>query len=596
MNLIKKNYFYFVVLLLLGMLLLQISTALKESQTVDEGVHLAAGYSYWLKNDFRMNQEHPPFIKELAALPLLFISQKLDSAFTKENWSGYNEWLFAKDLIYDNKVPADTIIFLGRLPMMLLSLLLGFYIFKWSKELFGTWAGLLALTLYCFSPDFIAHGRYITTDVGVTVFFFITIYYFYKYLKSGRNLNLFLTAIFFGLALASKFSSTILLIILPTLFVLYYLKPRRITSKKIVIRKFFYVFTFIFFIGAFVVLVTYRFEFKTAYSDPNIKNLYDYQEKLILENSTQQSPLAKKIVPLTDLRKPSGQVIRYLAEKMPIPAYSYFAGIAKLFHHNFYGHLSYLMGQYSNFGWWYYFPLAFIFKTPTAFLILIALLFVYISFNLISFKKVFSWKKLYHPIPFYVIGLIIPPLVYLLWSLTSHLNLGVRHLFIIYPFLFVGTSSLLNIKLKNWGGKLFYLFIASLVFHYFLSSISIYPNYLAYFNELVGGPANGPRYLVDSNIDWGQDLMKLKKYMVGNGIDHVCLSYFGQAKVEYYDIDYWYLPDTNNFQGTASLDCVVAISVTSLYSQQKEYAWLFNYTPTEKIGYSIYVYDFRLIK
>jgi hypothetical protein len=136
------------------------------------------------------------------------------------------------------------------------------------------------------------------------------------------------------------------------------------------------------------------------------------------------------------------------------------------------------------------------------------------------------------------------------------------------------------------------MMIVLLVF-YIISSLSVYPHWLAYFNEVVGGPNHGPQYLTDSNIDWGQDLKNLKKYMVNNDISHVCLSYFGRAKIEYYNIDYWYLPDNDNFHGTRELNCVVAISVTSLYSEERTYEWLLRYTPTKKIGYSIYVYDFR---
>jgi len=128
---------------------------------------------------------------------------------------------------------------------------------------------------------------------------------------------------------------------------------------------------------------------------------------------------------------------------------------------------------------------------------------------------------------------------------------------------------------------------------YIISSILIYPHYLAYFNEISGGPDNGSRYLVDSNIDWGQDVKNLKKYMDKNDIDHVCISYFGQAELKYYDIDYRYLPDNKNFTSTDNLNCVVAISATSLYSQKAEYSWLYNYQADDKIGYSIFIYDFR---
>jgi hypothetical protein len=176
--------------------------------------------------------------------------------------------------------------------------------------------------------------------------------------------------------------------------------------------------------------------------------------------------------------------------------------------------------------------------------------------------------------------------------MTSHLNLGIRHIYLLFPFIFTGLGYVAtwHFKRQKWFGAI----VTLILLFYIISSSLVYPHYLAYFNELAGGPGNGPKYLVDSNIDWGQDLKNLKNYMVDHDIDHVCLSYFGQGNLDYYNIDYWYLPDNANFRGTAAVNCVVAISVTSLYSEGHEYSWLLNYAPTKKIGYSIYVYDFRI--
>jgi len=201
MKFIEKNYKYIVAFLLIIMLALEITSSLQESQTIDEGVHLSAGYSYLVKNDYRMNTEHPPLVKQLSALPLLFYRDKIDSAFDQDAWNNYDQWKFAKDLIYYNgNNIADELFFLGRLPIMLLSLLLGFYVFKWSKELFGTKIALFVLLLYTFAPNIIAHSRYVTTDIALTTFFFITIYYFNKYLKSEKYKYFIYMSIFFGLA------------------------------------------------------------------------------------------------------------------------------------------------------------------------------------------------------------------------------------------------------------------------------------------------------------------------------------------------------------------------------------------------------------
>jgi hypothetical protein len=572
------------------MAFLQISSVLQESQTIDEGTHLAAGYSYLVKHDFRMNPEHPPFIKELAALPLVIIKNKLSSPFNYPSWDGYDEWQFAKDLIYKNNIQADTIIFIGRLPTILLSLLLGIYVFLWAKELFGYKAGLVSLFFYILCPNILAHGRYITTDLGVTAFFFITIYYFYKYLKYENWKFLILTGIFCGLALASKFSAPILL---PILFLLYLIKKlteQNKTRALLLFKKLLTTFITIVFISGIIVWASYGFEVKKPLDSKDVQDLYALQDYTIASNTVdQQSELVKKVINYTDTSKNSGRTIRSILEKVPIPAFSYFDGLVRVYLHNYYGHRSYLLGNYSELGWWYYFPVAFLVKTPVTTQIFMIVLLIAGVLALVKLKIYRYPLKALVKIPIHWYLLIIPSAIFFGFSVSGHINLGLRHVLIVYPFIYVSIGYLASI-IKKTPVKI--LFTAFLVY-YFFTSILIYPNYLAYFNEISGGPGNGPKYLVDSNIDWGQDAKKLKKYMTVNNINHVCLSYFGQADLEYYKIDFRYLPTVFDRSGIKNIDCVVAISVTSLLSKEREYGWLLDYQPIDKIGYSIYVYDLR---
>ncbi|MFA6098504.1 MAG: glycosyltransferase family 39 protein [Patescibacteria group bacterium] len=587
---ILKNKLLIVVLMLAVMAFLQISSVLQESQTIDEGTHLAAGYSYLVKHDFRMNPEHPPFIKELAALPLVIIKNKLSSPFNYPSWDGYDEWQFAKDLIYKNNIQADTIIFIGRLPTILLSLLLGIYVFLWAKELFGYKAGLVSLFFYILCPNILAHGRYITTDLGVTAFFFITIYYFYKYLKYENWKFLILTGIFCGLALASKFSAPILL---PILFLLYLIKKlteQNKTRALLLFKKLLTTFITIVFISGIIVWASYGFEVKKPLDSKDVQDLYALQDYTIASNTVdQQSELVKKVINYTDTSKNSGRTIRSILEKVPIPAFSYFDGLVRVYLHNYYGHRSYLLGNYSELGWWYYFPVAFLVKTPVTTQIFMIVLLIAGVLALVKLKIYRYPLKALVKIPIHWYLLIIPSAIFFGFSVSGHINLGLRHVLIVYPFIYVSIGYLASI-IKKTPVKI--LFTAFLVY-YFFTSILIYPNYLAYFNEISGGPGNGPKYLVDSNIDWGQDAKKLKKYMTVNNINHVCLSYFGQADLEYYKIDFRYLPTVFDRSGIKNIDCVVAISVTSLLSKEREYGWLLDYQPIDKIGYSIYVYDLR---
>jgi len=589
MKIIEKYYPVFVAFLLILMLFFEVSSALKESQTIDEGVHLAAGYSYLMKRDFRMNTEHPPLAKELAALPLFIINNQLKQPFNQPSWNEYNQWEFAQDFIYENNISADKIIFLGRLPTMLLSLVLGLFIFRWSREIFGTLAGLFSLILYCFSPNIIAHSRYITTDLALSLFFFLTLYYFYKYLKSPTLKNFIKFSILFALAQVTKFSALLLIpIILILLIYFFYFDKNKLYVNAI--KKNFLIKLFIvIIITSLTIFIAYGFEFKKPINDINVQQQYAKLEQTITNNEiSEKGKLVQQIIKITDPETKSGQFIKNIAETVYIPAFSYLNGLVKLYFHNYHGHTAYLLNSYSDSGWWYYFPLAFLVKTPTSLQILMLMAFILAIFKYIKrpFKNII--KKI--PNPAYI--LIIPPLIYFIFSMSGKLNIGLRHILVVYPFIYIILGWLIIIKLKKWK-RLFYFFLSLLLLFFITSSLLIYPHYLAYFNVISGGPNNGHKYLVDSNIDWGQDVKKLKGYMDQNMIEYVCFSYFGQAKLDYYDIDYQYLPNNQNFKGIKELNCVVAISLTSLLSREREYDWLLDYEPDDKIGYSIYIYDFR---
>ena len=146
------------------------------SATSDEAVHLASGYSYWQTRDFRMNPEHPPLAKLIAALPLLVLQPKLDTSTNV--WNEPSQYEFGFDFLYRNN--ADRLLFWGRLAMVAVAALGAVITFLWSRDLFGPKAALLALGLYAFSPNLLAHGMLITTDVSVAAFSLLTLYLFWR--------------------------------------------------------------------------------------------------------------------------------------------------------------------------------------------------------------------------------------------------------------------------------------------------------------------------------------------------------------------------------------------------------------------------------
>ena len=200
------------VLLLTFVFVIALFSIKDDSLTMDELAHLPAGYSYLTQKDMRLNPEHPPLIKSLAAFPLLFIKDINFPSYIREWQEDVNgQWGFGNYFLFQAGNPADKMIFWSRIPMILLLVLLGFYIFKWAKELFGQKAGLLSLFLFSFSPTFLAHGRLVTTDLGAAFGVVFASYYFLKALKDPQSKNIILAGIALGVAQLLKFSLILLL-------------------------------------------------------------------------------------------------------------------------------------------------------------------------------------------------------------------------------------------------------------------------------------------------------------------------------------------------------------------------------------------------
>ena len=395
----------------------------------DEAEHLSAGYSYLETGDFRLNPQHPPLIKTLAAVPLLF----LDTRFNLDdpNWKSDPPRAvpFGVNFLYTND--ADRLLFWGRLPIVFLSLLLGVYVYKWARELFGTPAGLMALFLYSFCPNIIAHSRVVTMDVGLSCFFLISLYYLWRFVREGGNGNRLAAGAALGLALASKFSAVILLptfalilaaaVFWPSDVQLFLQRQQTARGAKRKARQHIvfapidlrsrvtsaaYVYLLILFVAGLVVYAAYFFP-----SDPLF-----YWKGASLVNKDHN------------------------------PEYQY-----------------YLLGHFKQGRWWYYFLLAFLIKTPVPTLILLAL-----SLALYKSYHRESWLD--------EAFLILPTLIFV--ALTSALadDIGLRYLLPIYPLIFIFVSRLASFFFRN---RLQAVLAVSIGAWYLFAGLHMYPDYLA---------------------------------------------------------------------------------------------------------------------
>jgi len=247
---------------------------------------------------------------------------------------------------------------------------------------------------------------------------------------------------------------------------------------------------------------------------------------------------------------------------------------------------AFLNGEVSQHGgWWYYYILAFVMKVPLPMLILLAASCTQWAWN--RFPKWFNFLCILFPIT----------VVFVAFSCLYEVNIGLRYILPVFPFFMVLCGALPSLwRHKRFSGI---FFMVPLLIWYGYESLSIHPDYLAYFNQLAGGPRNGYKHLVDSNLDWGQDLKGLKKYMDRHGIEKVKLSYFGTADPKQYGITYealpsFDLPESPPKRVLIDKGDILAISVTNLYPLYVDLGvlreFLHRSAPVDHIGYSIFIY------
>lgn len=508
-----------------------------KSATMDEPNHIARGTVYLRTGDLRLGRVHPPLIDCICALPLA-LDRNVVLPLDHPSWEERNLDTFSSEFVWKANQNGHSIVFRARLPIVALTLLLAGIVYCWARELFGRNAGLLALTLFALDPNVLAHGSLATNDLGFACFATLSLYTFWRWLRQPAWPRAVLAGIAFGLAQASKFSAVLLIPGLALVALAYWL-------------------------------------FSPAEQRPRVK--------------------ATQLLAWLSLIGVAGVIVVWLiygfkvglsGQETTIPAPAYFDELKGIIERVGKGNPTFLLGSYSNTGWWYYFPVAFVVKTPLPTLLLVGASFAY------------AWR---HRTWRQGLLLLIPVVVHFAFSMFSGFNIGYRHLLPALVLLVIFASQLaqgrFHIRSKAvWVGAILLVWLA-------VGTLSRLPDHLAYFNEIAGGPSHGYEVLVDSNLDWGQDLIGLRNYMEREGIKSVNLSYFGIVDPGAYGINYQPLPGYpryiwrhNSFPPFLLRPApgVYAISATNLQGALFEihnmYAWFRNRTPDAVIGHSIFIY------
>ncbi len=541
------------VLLAAGLLLFAGQAALsspRKSAAFDEEYHVAAGYAYLKTGDFRMSLSHPPLINALSAIPLLF-RDDVNLPLDHPAWAESDYFNFADVFLWQAQADPQSILEWARWPVIALGAILAAALFWWTREMAGAWAGWIALVLAVFDPNLIANSRLVTTDLGLTVFLFLTMWWLWCWRETPSRKNLVLTGIFAGLTMASKFTGLLVWPMIGLIVVIWRLEIRDWRSRRN-LQSLISNLLFMFLVSFLTLWAVYRFDV---------------------------SPYPGTAIPLP-------------ASFYPYSLWDTFMGIEAQ------PKTSFLLGQTSPRGWWYYFPVALAVKTSLPLLILTV-------WGTAVFLRRKGWR--------YAAILWLPPLLFLALAMTGRITIGYRHILPVVPFLIMlAAQAGRRLEIGDWRFRrpnlqspIANLFFLLLLLWHAAGTLRLFPHQEAFFNELAGGPEGGGRILVDSNIDWGQDLILLRELLVEKGVEDVYLGYFGAAVPETYNILYKPIPgflrqtagpEINAYNPYTPPPGWYAISQTSLQLGLLEqnvamYAFFRDREPVARAGYSINLYE-----
>lgn len=627
-----KRASFIPVLLLGAMFVLMLASSWNDSATTDELAHIPAGYSYVFLRDYRLNPEHPPLIKDLAALPLIFTRVNFPTNVPSWTDDVNGQWTQGAIFLYEAGNDPDAILRLMRLPMMLLAVLFGWLFWLWARREFNERVANVALFFYAFSPTFIAHSRFVTTDLAAAFGFFIGIAAFLSFLRAPTGKNTLIAGLAFGVAQLLKFSLILLVPVYAILCIAWIItqvhpssKERlrlslRLLGKAIVIAI----------VAIALIWIVYAYSV-SAY--PQDRQLRD----------------AEFILTSFGFR-PAVEFDLWLVENNFLrPLGQYLLGLLMVIQRSAGGNTQYFLGEVTAAGSQIYFPVLYLLKEPLAFHILTAIALVFALRRVITSTKLsFPRRKLSLVLTwvrdnFTLFAALVFIAIYWFTSIRSNLNIGVRHVLPTFPFIYVLISKEIVSWLRSWPAadvtnwwewmaRMYQIYIASIpryliasgLITWMIASVLLaFPHYLSYYNELAplaarttaaavangnlpltgrgGGVESGYLIGVDSNYDWGQDLKRLRDFVEAKGIEKIAVDYFGGGSPRYYlgeKFEPWW--SSRGYPPAGGWFAISATFQMGAYGEpvkgfirkpEDSYEWLKPFRPVARAGKSIFIYS-----
>ncbi|MBI2824722.1 MAG: glycosyltransferase family 39 protein [Planctomycetia bacterium] len=547
-------------------LALGLSAVAKKCATFDEGVHLAGGFSYWSRADYRLHSENGHWSQRWAALPVWLLGYEFPDTGDR-SWQTSDLWGVADKFFYELN-DADRMLLRGRTMIGVASSVLGLLVYLWARQLFGPWGGLISLTLYAFSPTMLTHGFLVTSDLCVSLFFTAAIWALWTMLARVSPRTVALSCLTLAGVLLAKFSGVLIipmgLLLLgirlanPRPLAVAFGQPREVHGRWRQLAVFVAVLPVLVVGVASIIWTSYGFRYSmmSPSATANDQKLVDW-DKL----STNSKAIDATVAVARD---------HHLLPEAYLWGFTYMLASTK-------ARPAFLNGEFSPKGWVSYFPWCLAVKTPLAVFVIL----IVAAAGGWYFRKGALAEK---PPPgalatglYDVAPLLVLLAVYWLVAMRSNLNIGHRHLLPTYPAMFILAGAAARWFARSpqrvwprtdlsrrgkakpaptapanpaltWAMR--WTVVAALAISA-VETVWWWPHYLAYFSRVAGPPERSYRRLVDSSLDWGQDLPDLKKWLDLWLVAHpqpadqpprVYLAYFGVGRPDYYGINAQVLP------------------------------------------------------
>ena len=495
----------------------------EKSTAYDEIFHLTGGYSYWETNDYRIHPTNGNLIQRFIAAPLLLMNVEFPSTNQNSWWTPkYHGMKFGDQFFHSVGNDVDAMLRAGRRMVILLGVALGIVVHAWSRQLFGRRGALVSLALFCFSPTILAHGRLATSDLAAALALTLAVWTLWRAMHRLSARYLLASCSSAGLLAVVKFSAPLLVFMAIPMALLRLWRGGalpiefgpirlRVTGRGGQMVALLLLGVALLLAVWLVVWACYGFRYAAAAPDEKGPARFGtkWDEVMSMENRT------------------AANVITAAKDHRLFPE-AYLYGLAHTLKYSE-ARATYLRGKCSMVGWWYFYPYCFLVKSSLAVLALLLLSVATFVFRGSAaapgghrFRKL--RRDAYRTAPLWILLA-----VYWTAAIRSNLNLGIRHLLPIYPAVFIlcGATGYWfdrNHRFRKETGRFganpkICLFILALLGFHVVESLRMHPNYLPYFNQLIGGPKNGHRHLVDHNLDWGQDLPGLARWLKERGYD-----------------------------------------------------------------------------